>query len=196
MSAKDETASSGTPTHKSNDLPSVQPVVVGLYGIEGCGKTYILEKLKQDPKLNDAFIFFEGSEAIVIVTDGGLAGFQKLPRDEQKAKREAAINYIQQQSIEKEKPALVTGHFMFWPQEKRLGQEVYTQRDIDVYTHIIYLDLQPAVVQKFRERDSNRERAQTSVDHLIKWQKEEKQNLGRICIKTAFCSPSYLLSEP
>lgn len=52
-------------------------VIVGIYGIPGCGKTFLLNLLKQ--KFADhEFAFYEGSQLIASVVPGGLEVFQTL----------------------------------------------------------------------------------------------------------------------
>lgn len=52
-----------------DDLPP-RSLVIGLYGISGSGKSYFLDKLKQELG-DDDFIFYEGFETIASRVPGG-----------------------------------------------------------------------------------------------------------------------------
>jgi hypothetical protein len=58
---------------------------------------------------------------------------------------------------------------------------VYTQNDLDTFTHILYLDSPAEVVAQRRLDDTERSRSSTSVNHLRKWQQAEKIQLRRLC---------------
>lgn len=57
----------------SND----KAVVVGIYGIPGSGKTFILKQLKKELE-QEHFAFYEGSKTIANLVPGGLDVFQNL----------------------------------------------------------------------------------------------------------------------
>ena len=54
-------------------------VVVGLYGVPGSGKTFLLNQLKQELG-GTHFAFYEGSEMIATVVPGGQTAFQSKRR--------------------------------------------------------------------------------------------------------------------
>ena len=56
-------------------------VVVGLYGVPGSGKTFLLNQLKQELGQTH-FAFYEGSEMIASVVPGGLDAFQSMEEQE------------------------------------------------------------------------------------------------------------------
>jgi adenylylsulfate kinase-like enzyme len=48
-----------------------KPIVIGLYDISGCGKTYLRNQLEQMlPR--EQYLFFEGSEVLSNLVPGGL----------------------------------------------------------------------------------------------------------------------------
>ena len=51
--------------------------VIGIYGISGAGKSFLMYQLRT--KLgHDNFKYFEGSEVIDAIAPGGLTGFKKM----------------------------------------------------------------------------------------------------------------------
>ncbi|KAL2255467.1 hypothetical protein VTK26DRAFT_3290 [Humicola hyalothermophila] len=160
-----------------------KPVVIGLYGIPGAGKSTLLSQLKE--KLSqDRFSFYEGSEVIASIVTGGLPAFQSASHDQKISWRQAAIKTIRDETLVAGHPAIVTGHFMFWPESDSQGQTVWTEYDAKTYTHIIYLDTLPWLVQQWTTQDHShqrRSRPPASVKHLRKWQSTEKAALRRLC---------------
>ena len=70
----------------------IKPTVIGLYGIFGSGKSYLLNQLKKDTTLQDQrFAFYDGFELINQVTPDGLDVFKKLKRCQQGVWLEAAL---------------------------------------------------------------------------------------------------------
>ena len=155
-------------------------VVVGLYGVPGSGKTFLLNQLKQELR-QEHFTFYEGSEMIATVVPGGLDVFQDMREQEKVHWRQLAIDTIRKQCVASERVAVVAGHFMFWPEEEEVGRPVYTQHDLGTYTHILYLDVPAGTVAQRRLDDVERGRPSASVTHLCKWQQAEKTQLRRLC---------------
>ena len=165
---------------ESQSTSNNKAVVVGIYGIPGSGKTFLLEQLKQELGQED-FAFYEGSKMIANLVPGGLATFQKLEEREKRHWRQLAINTIQKNCANSGQVAVVAGHFMFWPEEEEAGLPVYTQNDLETYTHILYLDVPAEVIIQRRLEDKERVRPYASVSHLCKWQQVEKTELRRLC---------------
>ena len=155
-------------------------VVVGIYGIPGSGKTFLLKQLKQELG-QEHFAVYEGSEMIANLVPGGLDAFHKLEEHEKAHWRELAIDTIGKECAGSERVAVVAGHFMFWPEEEEAGLAVYTQNDLATFTHVIYLDIPAEVIEQRRRDDTERSRPSTSVSHLRKWQQVEKTELRRLC---------------
>ncbi|KAL9124883.1 MAG: hypothetical protein Q9217_005841 [Psora testacea] len=157
-----------------------KPVVVGLYGVPGSGKTFLLNQLKQ--KLGQShFAFYEGSKMIATVVPGGLDAFQSMEEQEKAHWRGRAIDVIRMNCTDTGQVAIVAGHFMFWLEEQESGQPVYTQNDLEIFTHILYLNIPPEVVAQRILDDTERSRPPTSASHLRKWQQEEKSQLRYLC---------------
>lgn len=120
-------------------------VVVGLYGVPGSGKTFLLNQLKQEVG-REYFAFYEGSEVIAAVVPGGLDAFQKLEEQKKEYWRQVAVEAIRKKSNDNGQVVVVAGHFMFWPEEEEAGRPVYTQSDLATFTHILYLDVPAEIV--------------------------------------------------
>ncbi|ERF72193.1 hypothetical protein EPUS_02080 [Endocarpon pusillum Z07020] len=166
--------------HENLSASNNKAVIIGLYGVPGSGKTFLLNQLKQELG-REHFAFYEGSEMISAVVPGGLDAFQKLKEQERMHWRELAINTIRKNCVGSGQVAVVTGHFMFWPEGEESGRPVCTQNDLDTFTHILYLDVPAEDVAQRRLDDTERSRPLISVTHLHKWQQEEKTQLRRLC---------------
>ncbi|PKS13138.1 hypothetical protein jhhlp_000480 [Lomentospora prolificans] len=156
-----------------------KPVVIGIYGISGSGKTYILHQLRRT--IGTDFNLYEGSLVIDKLVPGGLDVFKASEENDQFQWRELAINTIHAECVDANKPGVVSGHFMLWPQEQEMGEKVMTGADLDVYSHIIYLDIPPTIIDENRRADLERDRPIASVEQLQRWQACEKTALRSLC---------------
>ena len=156
-----------------------KPMVVGLYGVPGSSKTYLLSVLKQDLE-RDHFLFYEGSDAIASVVPGGLDVF-KISAEQEKAHwRQLAVEVRWEECADKGQATVVAGHYMFWSEEQEHGMSVLTQKDLETYTHILYLDVPAETIMQRRLKDT-RLRPSVSTGHLSKWHLEEKAQLHHVC---------------
>ncbi|KAK2052200.1 uracil phosphoribosyltransferase [Colletotrichum caudatum] len=177
---------------------NTRPTVVGLYGVPGCGKSFLLGQLKS--KLNhEHFQFFEGSDVIDRVVPGGLDVFKRSDDQKKLHWRQLAIDAIAKECAQAGRVGVVTGHFLFWPQVGSTAYEaVCTERDLCVYTHVLYLDVPADVVVERAREDTARCRRRLPADHILKWQRTEKSQLRRLCLEngilfgTASPNPSLL----
>jgi uracil phosphoribosyltransferase/phosphoserine phosphatase/adenylate kinase len=154
--------------------------VIGLYGIPGSGKTTLLGLLQSQLE-REQFVFYESSQVIGNLVEGGLEAFRSMGMAEKKLLRERAIELIGSESSKNGKTAIVTGHFMFWPEEQDVGELAWTTEDAQTYTHILYLDAAPKTVEKQCLDDTHKKRSSSSVTHLRKWQQAEKDQLRDLC---------------
>jgi uracil phosphoribosyltransferase/adenylate kinase/phosphoserine phosphatase len=165
---------------ESRSASEDRAIVVGLYGVPGSGKTFLLNLLKQELG-EDHFEFYDGSKMIATVVPGGLDAFQNLEEREKLHWRQIAIDKIGKECAERGRVGVVAGHFIFWPEEDETWQPVYTPNDLNTFTHILYLDIPAEVVAQRRKDDSQRSRPSVSVNHLRNWQQAEKNELRRLC---------------
>ncbi|KAH7120460.1 uracil phosphoribosyltransferase-domain-containing protein [Dactylonectria macrodidyma] len=157
-----------------------KPTVIGLYGISGSGKSFLLSQLRQE--LDPArFAFFEGSDMIASLVIGGLDAFHQLDEGRKSHWRAQAVDAIRKESARSGRIAIVTGHLMFWSEEDAVGQTVYTSNDLATYTHIIYLNVPTDVISQHRSLDKLKDRAVVNVEHLRKWQDAEISMIRTLC---------------
>lgn len=154
--------------------------VIGIYGLPGSGKTFLLNHLKHE--LGPDFAFYEGSEMIDSLVPGGLDAFKELDEQRKVQWRERAINEIEKKAVNSNQVAVVVGHFMFWLETDDVGHNVCTQQDLKTFTHIIYLDVPAQTIAQRRLYDIKRGRSVDSDPHLHRWQDAEKTQLRQLCL--------------
>lgn len=162
------------------DLKGKRPVIIGLYGLPGSGKSFCLNQLEQRIG-GSSFEFFEGSQVIADVCPGGLGAFQKLEEATKSSWRRRAIEYIQDKCRKTGKTGVVAGHFMLWSEGEPDGQVIWTQADSAIYTHILYLDVPAEQIVENISSDSRKCRPYSSTPHLCNWQQAEKRELRSLC---------------
>lgn len=167
-------------TMESQPTSGEKVVVVGIYGIPGSGKTFLLNLLKKGLG-QEHFEFYEGSNMIANLVPGGLDGFKELEEDEKAGWRKLAIDIIKKECAISGKVAIVAGHFMFWAEDEKVGKPVYTPNDLNTFTHILYLEVAAELVAQRRLHDKTRNRPLASFEHLEKWQQAEKTELRNLC---------------
>ena len=141
-----------------------RPTVVGIYGISGSGKTFVLDALKH--AYGTKYILVEGSEVISRLVKGGLQGFHALDDPGKQSIRELATRTILANCLNDGKIAVVSGYFMLWPGDHGGGTPVWTQQDLETYTHILYLNPSPETVYLRRLQDVAKGRFELTVDEL------------------------------
>ena len=162
-----------------NNCQIGRPVVVGIFGVSGSGKTFVLDALKHAHGTD--YILAEGSEVISRLVDGGLQAFQAFDEAHKKSVRELAIQTVLADCLNDRKIGVVSGHFMFWSNEQDAGTSVWTQQDLETYTHIIYLNTPPETIHHRCLHDTAKRRPELSIDQLRRWQNEEERQLRSIC---------------
>lgn len=156
----------------------VRPVVVGIYGVSGCGKTTLVERLKKALGERD-FAFFDGSQTLSSMVRGGLGAFKQKPDAEKAVYREIAIQHIAETYQSEQKVGITAGHLTLWTGTGAL--EIHTQADLEAYTHMLYLDAPPETIADYRLNDKSRNRPELSVGDLRRWQWSEKSRAKTLC---------------
>lgn len=161
-------------------MPSTStPRVIGLYGVSGCGKTRLLQQLKQH--LGDKeFSYYDGSDVLFGQVSGGREGFRALSESAKSTARTKAIELIGQECAATGRTGIVAGHLLLW--DSGATRSVWTEGDQHTYTHILYLDVLAKQALKQLLNDKTRpDREVMHVDDLCKWQEYEKTALGGLC---------------
>ncbi|KAF3158432.1 hypothetical protein TWF106_002603 [Orbilia oligospora] len=156
------------------------PTIIGIYGIPGSGKSFLLKQLERELGCQD-FEFYEGSEVISSLIPGGLDTFKKMPELQKEHWRRLAIDKIGKTCGSSGRVGIVAGHFMFWTEGEEKGRPVYTDNDLGTFSHIIYLDTPADLTFQQRANDKGRSRPLCSLEHLQDWQTEEKKQLRSLC---------------
>ncbi|OJD21180.1 hypothetical protein ACJ73_07482 [Blastomyces percursus] len=172
--------SSGVPNLEQSQPTPKKPVVVGIYGLPGCGKTYLLSYLRDYLK-EDEFLSYDGSQVIADLVPGGLLAFQNMSEAEKSHWRDRAIRKIQLYCVNSGRTAVVAGHYMFWDESEEVGKTICTTGDLGVYTHIIFLNVPAEVIASRRQNDRERSRPIISVSHVRRWQHAEMSELRSLC---------------
>lgn len=161
-----------------------KPTVIGIYGVPGSGKTFLLNNLKDDLGTTD-YVFYEGSQVIDGLVPGGLDAFKKMSASDKMQWRAKAIMLIRDEASKTRKTAIVTGHYMFYNQNDPVVDITMTKADLAIYTHIFYLDTPESMVYRQRASDQmneNRFRNLDDIEHIAKHQRLEKINLRGACL--------------
>ncbi|KAM5374775.1 hypothetical protein ACJZ2D_006269 [Fusarium nematophilum] len=169
-----------TPPNGNSGPDGPKRTVIGLYGVSGSGKSFLLEHLRQDLGEGD-FVFFEGSDVIASQVPGGLEGFHKMDEQTKSDCRGRAIDAKADIAAQTGQVAIVTGHFMFWSEGDNAGQPVWTSNGLKTYTHVICLNVPAEVISQRRLGDKLRGRPVTSASHLWKWQEAEISSMRQLC---------------
>jgi adenylate kinase len=163
-----------------------ESIVVGLYGIQGVGKSYLL---KQIAKERIEWLIVDGSQLIRDVLHAKnltMEHFEKHMSPAEKANvRKEAIKSV------KKKPGvvLIAGHCSFPCSEELGGDEsiqfndVFTEADGSVYDLIVYLEKPVSEVRDQVQNDKERVRSFYSSDILQKWVDHEKSVLEVKCME-------------
>jgi adenylate kinase len=166
-----------------SDMSAKKPTIIGLYGISGSGKPYLLNQLKSDADLkNQKFRFYDGSELLYAVTPGGLLGFHQLSPTAKVKARKDALAKVFRESQDRGETAVITGHYLFWGSAKNTRSVIAgIDKDWETDSHIIYLNTDPDLVARQIGTDTKRDRSVTAVEELRQWQDEERNALRKIC---------------
>jgi hypothetical protein len=114
-----------------------RPTIVGVYGLPGSGKAFLLKQVEKELGTRD-YTFYEGSEVIDKIYQGGLEVFKKLDEQHKLLWREKAIDKIRKECAASGKGGVVAGHFIFWPDGAEDGTRVFTDKDA-APTPILYI---------------------------------------------------------
>jgi hypothetical protein len=164
-------------------LKGSKPTIIGLHGVSGPGRSYLSNKLRTDTTLKAlAFVFHDGSNLLDQITPGGLVKFKQLDSASKLQYREAALAKVSQDCQDHGQTAFIAGQYLLWNAETEpRGLVVGIEKDWQTYTHIIYLNTDPAVILHQIKTDTHRKQPITSVEDLHEWEDQERNVLREIC---------------
>lgn len=159
----------------------MKPVVIGIFGLPGSGKSTMLRALESCESMSRVR-FYEGSEVISSLVPGGLDSFERLKEAEKKLQyRQCAIETIQRECMEHDCAGIVTGHFAFWSSRDGKPDVVCNDRDLSVFSHVLYMYTMGEDLIKRSAEDSERPRQPYAVNTLEEWQSFEVSSLAAAC---------------
>lgn len=179
--SSDSSATMDFSPERREPSPQSAPCVIGLFGIPGCGKSFIMNKLKHEPDGSN-FHFFEVSEVVNSVTAGGFAAFLKLSEEDRAHRRNSAIERIRSICSESGKVGIVAAN-SFWSkgEENEEVLRVCNECELSTYTHILYVNTHVELTARQREMDTMKRRRKLSIEHLRRWQEAEIEELRGLC---------------
>lgn len=154
--------------------------VIGLYGLPGSGKTTLLHRL-QEHLSKESFLFYEGSDVIASLVEGGLEAFKDLESSEQAIYRQRAIEHLRQQCTLTGRTGLVTGHFMLWSEESGFAIPIYTAADLATFSHVIYMNTSAEEIVSRCISDPLRARQAHPHSAIEEWRRKEESDLRDLC---------------
>ena len=112
-------------------------IVVDLYDVSDCGKTYILNQLKKEFEQKQ-FSFYDDFEMLFKVVLDDLDAFQSMKKQDKVHWRQQAINAIEKKFSDNRKVDVVAERLMFWFEKQKEERTIYTINDLKRYIHIFF----------------------------------------------------------
>lgn len=163
-----------------------KPLRIGLYGVSGVGKSYLLDRLNQ---YANSVLTLDGSAAIDQVCEGGLSTFKKLDAIGKYGIRCKSIAKLNQQFMADGRHMIVSGHYSFLTPA---GYEIaWTEADASFYDLIFILQCSSELHFQRCNSDLSKNRNFSRMQ-LDKWREFEHNELQSICEASAI--PFYTLS--
>lgn len=156
----------------------IKPNIIAIYGISGCGKSYLLTQLKHHLP-QKSYNFYDGSQSISQAVPGGLPAFLQMDEPTKNHWRKVAGEAIKTDCAQSGKIGIVAGHLMLW--ENGTAVRVVRDEDLRKYSRAFYLYVPSKVLVERRERDKARTRPSLSQRTLRYWQRCEREELRRSC---------------
>lgn len=161
-----------------------KPIVIGIFGLPGCGKSFLLNQLRNELP-SDQFSFFDGSEVIDSVVRGGLRAFQRMDQWGQRDACQKAIRHISHQCTQSGRVGVVAHHSTCLPEDEPLKNDhpgvCWTDSDASTYSHVVYLEVDPSLIVRRRAKAAHRVRTPASLEDLDSLQGYEQNFLRRFC---------------
>ena len=170
---------------RTSDPPKKNATVIGIFGVQGCGKSHLLKQLKESLP-NDKFVFHEIYDVIHHLDFRYYGPDPHWQQAERIHLHQQAIQHVGKECAASGKVGVVAAHFMLWPEQRDSWLQIPTDGALAVYSHALYLDVPANIVFERRgkasEVDSNkRSRPLMSIDHLERFRQAEMAQLRKAC---------------
>ncbi|WMW25672.1 AAA family ATPase [Methanolobus sediminis] len=152
-------------------------MIIGLYGISGCGKTSLCKLIE---KYTDLFRMIDGSVLMEEIIPGGISAFKKMSDTDKYKYREIVIREIESRHRDSSYHTIVTGHYSFLKTDGEY-EIAWTEADGKVYDHIFCIKDSASEIKEQCINDSNRVRINHPVSKLEQWQNLECEKLEEKC---------------
>ena len=157
-------------------------IIVGIYGGSGAGGSYEMKKIEKCLG-HEVFHYFEGADEIASLVQGDLQHFQHLEQAAKERVREQAICRVRDTCAAEGKAGVVAGHFMLWSDDTKSPLTVWTKKDRETITHIIYLATDAEMIAQRRRKEPFKRRGELSTYELRMWQEAEMAHLRNACYR-------------
>ncbi|KAJ5939572.1 hypothetical protein N7466_002706 [Penicillium verhagenii] len=150
-----------------------RPTLIGLYGLPGSGKSFLLDKLRgfNGDDAKDFIIFDEKQVIETVLPSARIADFDNWADVPRANHRKRGLEQIQTDSYENGKGAVIAGNGKLWDGDDHYRTMISTH-DFKAFTHIVYLEVPAAATHAQRLAD-RKVRPLASVNHLQKWQEAD-----------------------
>lgn len=149
---------------------------IGLYGINGTGKTTILKSVVAT---TSEIVWLQGSDMVLQAANISLPEFKRLSDDKKCYFREQAILNATQIQREQNKHVIIDAHLLF-PSDNGGFENAMTRQDTEFYTDYIYLNLPAAIIHHRLLNDTARPRNRP-IEMLQNWIENEMASLEKFC---------------
>ncbi|KAF7198348.1 hypothetical protein HII31_00087 [Pseudocercospora fuligena] len=161
-------------------MSDYEPIIVGIYGVSGAGKTHLMNRvLKQE--FGNSCLYYDGSEVIKKAIGSDISTFNELSTKEKEDVREQAIRQIYETCRVSRKPGIVTGHLTLWNFKRSHPEDVFTKVDFEVYSCIFYLDPSAATIFSQVKNDISKIRQALTIEGIQQHKDQELAKLQELC---------------
>lgn len=127
------------------------------------------------------FNFYDGSEMIKRITEGGLDAFKVMDEEQMSIHRQLAIDAIREECTETGRIGIVAGHYMLPSKDQETVETIGTRNDLATFTHMLYLNVPAETVAQRCRDDRGRKRHLMHVERIQEWQDDEQKALRKVC---------------
>lgn len=182
----DETIAGGSPASiRSSDSTildefQIRPRLIAILGIEGSGKTRILNHLRRT--LGEAhLLFFDAADLIESRFGGRRAVFAMNTRQLAQLHWDVTA-LVQRECTARGKVGVVAGDVSLWDERVGKAKTVMTFGDVDAFDLCLYVRYEGHAVAAFRDNDRGKLRARFDAETLDVWQRSDVAFIKKRCL--------------